>query len=191
MGFASQSIESIAQSPIDTLNMDRPRLRNHLTQSRADLDGKEFAMVVAMFDRLCQAHLWGNHECWVSTSSCSYRLTIRSGEDRRIASPAITTPCQGTALGASHNKGYRSLDEIVADASGGTGGDETAGAILDETSPTFSGVGLVRETVFFRTKDQNSSISTVERCRSCVRTAVKASACSLARRNHSPIVSYL
>src|SRR5947207_96484 len=95
------------------------------------------------------------------------------------------------ALCAHHGEGYRSLDEIIADASGGAGGNEAAGAVLHEASPAFASIGFLGSTFFLRTKDQNSSISTVERCSSCVRMAVNASACSLARRSHWPMVSYL
>src|SRR5260221_12998902 len=108
--------------------------------------------------------------------------------DRRIAPPGIDAPVEGTALGARDVERHRSLNEFVAEAPGGAGGNEAAGAILHEASPAFAGMRFVGSTVFLRTKDQNSSISTVGRCRSCVRMAVKASACSLACRRHAPSV---
>ena len=40
MGLASQGIEPIAQSPIDSLNVNRSRLRDHLAQGSTDLDGE-------------------------------------------------------------------------------------------------------------------------------------------------------
>lgn len=191
MSFASQGIESITQGTIDALNMDGTRFGDHLAQGSADRDGEEFAMLIAMFDGLRQAHVCWHHQRRASTATGTDGLTIGSSQARCIATPAIATPRQGTTLRASNREGHCSLDEIVADASGGAGGDKATGAILHEASPAFTGISFVGLPVFFRTNDQNSSISTVERCRSCVRTAVKASACSLARRNHSPIVSYV
>src|SRR5258708_40077322 len=105
--------------------------------------------------------------------------------------PAIDAPVQGAAMGARDGERHRSLNEFVAEAPGGAGGNEAAGAILHEASEAGAGMRCVGSTVCLRTKDQTSSISTVERCRSCVRMAVKASACSLARRSHAPIVSYV
>src|SRR5260370_15647484 len=144
-----------------------------------------------MFEALRQTHIGGNYQCRASTPPRMDGLTIGLGEDGWVAPPAITAPRQGTTMRASHRQSHGSLDQVVADASRGTGCDEATGAILHEASPPFTGIGFLRTAVFFRTKDQNSSISTVERCRSCVRTVVKASACSLARRNHAPIVSYV
>ena len=147
-------------------------------------------MLIAMLDGLGQAHVGRNHQGRASGLARTNRLTIGTGEDGRIAPPAITAPLQGTALRAGDGEGHRPLNQIVADAPGRAGGDEATGAVLHQASPAFAAIGFVRSTVFLRTKDQNSSISTVERCRSRVRMAVKASACSLARRSHSPIVSY-
>jgi hypothetical protein len=157
----------------------------------ADLDGEQLAMLIAMLDGLRQAHVCRNHQRRTSALTRAYWLTIGTPEHRRIAPPSLHQVNARTALRACDGERHRSLNEVVADASGGRGGNETAGAILHETSPAFAGIGFVRGTVFFRTNDQNSSISTVERCRSWVRIAVKACACSLARRSHAPIVSYL
>ena len=116
----------------------------------------------------------------------SFKYTLFLGKE-----PTSHRDTSSTDGPACYGEGDRSLDEIVADASCGTGGDEAAGAILDEASPAFTGISFVGGSVFLRTKDQNSSISTVERWRSCVKIFVKASACSPARRSHWPIVSYL
>jgi len=62
MGLASQGIESIAESTIDPLNMDSGRFRDHLTEGGTDLDGEQFAMLIAMLDRLCQANVWRDHQ---------------------------------------------------------------------------------------------------------------------------------
>lgn len=148
-------------------------------------------MLIPVLDGLRQAHLWWYYQRRTAQLPRTNRLTIRSSQDCCIAAPPIATPGQRTALRACDGEGHRSFDEVITDTSSGTGGDETAGAVLHKASPACAGIGFVRFPVFFRTNDQNSSISTVERCRSCVKTAVKASSCSLARRSHSPIVSYL
>src|SRR5260370_3840313 len=171
--------------------LDSGRFRDHLAEGGTDLDGEQLAMLIAMLDRLCQADVCGDHQRRTSGLARAARLTISTCEDRRIAPPAIAAPVQGTALCTRDGEGHRSLNELVAEAPGGAGGNKAAGAILHEASPAFAGIRFVGSTVFFRTNDQNSSISTSARVGSCVRMAVKASACSLARRSHAPIVSYL
>jgi len=148
-------------------------------------------MLIAMFDALCQADVRGNPKLRASGLPSAHRLLIRRFENAWIASPAIAAPDECLRMGPCHRLAHRSLDQFVSDASGRTGGDEAAGAILHQASPAFSCVGLPIIAVFFRTKDQSSSISTVERCKSSARTVFNASVCSLARRSHSPIVSYL
>src|SRR5260370_42031229 len=62
MGLASQGIESIAERTIDPLNMDSGRVMGHLTSGGTGLDGRQFAILIAMLDRLCQADvLWVHH----------------------------------------------------------------------------------------------------------------------------------
>jgi hypothetical protein len=191
MGLAGQGIEPITKGAVDTLDVDGGRCGDDLAQGGTDLDGEQLAMFIAMLDGLRQTHVWGHDQRGASTLARADRLTIGSADDRCIAPPAVAAPCQRTALRACDSQGHRSLDQIVADASTRASGDEAAEAVLHEASPAFASIGFVGSTVFFRTKDQNSSISTVESWRSCVRIAVKASACSLARRSHWPIVSYL
>ncbi len=191
MGFASESVESIPQHAVDALDVGGAWPLNDAAQDCADLDGEELAVFIAMCDALGQANSIGNHQGWTSAFARVQRAPIRLCENAWVASPAIAAPRQSTRMGARDGLGYGSLDQLVSDAPGGAGGNEAAGAILHQASPAFSGVGWLSVAVFFRTKDQNSSISTVERCKSFARTAFKASACSLARRSHSPIVSYL
>jgi hypothetical protein len=191
MCFAREGIEPIAEGTVNPLNMDGSGFGEELAKRRANLDGKQLSMLISMLDGLGQAHIGRHLQRRPCRPTSVDRLTIRSCENRFIATPAIATPVYWTAQRARDGEGDRSLDEILSDASGGTGSNEAAGAVLHEASPSFAGICAVLSAVFFRTKDQNSSISTVERCKSCVKISVKACACSLARRNHSPIVSYL
>jgi len=191
MGFASEGIEPIAQGAIDALNMHGAWLLDDVAQHGADLHRKELAMFIAMFDALRQTHVRGNNQRWASAFAGAHRLPIRLGENVWIASPAIAAPGQGPRVSACDRLAHGSLDQIVADAPGRAGSDETAGAILHQASPAFSCVGWLICAVFLRTNDQNSSISTVERCKSSARTAFNAAACSLALRSQMPMVSYL
>src|SRR6266851_5753683 len=152
MGLASQGIESIAESTIDPLNMDSGRFRDHLAEGGTDLDGEQFAMLIAMLDRLCQANVWRDHQRRTSGLARADRLTIGPCEDRRIAPPAIAAPVQGTALCTRDGERHRSLNEFVAEAPSGAGGNEAAGAILHEASRAFAGIRFVGSTVFLRTK---------------------------------------
>jgi len=187
----SEGIEPITESAVDSLDVNGAGFGNDFAQHGADLNGEQLAMLIAMLDGLRQAHLRWYYQRRTAPLPRTDRLTIRPLEDRCIAPPSIATPGQRPALRAFDGESHCLFDEIVTDASRGTGGDEAAGAVLHEASPSLAGIGLLRLPVFFRTNDQNSSISTVERCRSCVRMVVKASACKRARRSHSPIVSYL
>ena len=158
MRLACEGIEPIAENTVEPLNMGGSRLGNHLAQSSADLDGEQFPMLIAVLDGLCQTHVWRHHQWGRSALPGAQRLAIGSFENRGIAPPAIAAPVQRMALCACYGEGDRLLDEIVADASCGTGGDEAAGAILHEASPAFTGISFVGGSVFLRTKDQNSSM---------------------------------
>lgn len=191
MRLACEGIEPITEDTVEPFNMNGSRLGDSLAQSGADLDGEQPPMLIAMLDGLCQAHVCRHHQWGTSAMPGAQRLARSSFENRGIAPPAIAAPAQRMALRACYGEGDRSLDEIVADASSGTGSNEATGATLGEASPAFTGINVVGGSVFLRTKDQNSSIPTVERCRSFVKMVVKVSACSPARRIHWPIVSYL
>jgi len=42
--------------------LDSGRFRDHLAEGGTDLDGEQFAMLIAMLDRLCQANVWRDHQ---------------------------------------------------------------------------------------------------------------------------------
>src|SRR5260370_40367401 len=92
MGLASQGIESIAESTIDPLKMDSGRVREHLAEGGTDLDGEQFAMLIALLDRLCQANVWRDHPPGTSGRALAARLTTSPGADRPLAPPAATAP---------------------------------------------------------------------------------------------------
>src|SRR5512133_2996625 len=93
---------------------------------------------IAMVDRVGQADVGRHHQRGATALAAAHRLTIGASEDGCVASPAITAPGQRTAVRAADSQSHRSLHEIVADASGGAGGDETAGAVLHQASPAFA-----------------------------------------------------
>ena len=148
MGLAGQSIEPIAQGAVDPLNVNSSRWDDHLTQGRADFDREQLAMLIAMLDGLRQAHIGRDHQSRTSGLAGAHRLTVGTGEDRRIAPPAITAPRQRMALCTRDGEGHRSLDQIVTDASSCAGSDEAAGAILHETSPALASIGFAGSPVF-------------------------------------------
>ena len=119
MGLASQGIEPIAQGAVDALNVNSGRCGDHFAQDGTDLDGEQLAMLIAILDGLGQVHVGRHDQRGPSRLTRAHRLTIGTGEDRRIAPPAITGPLQGTALGARDGEGHRSLNEIVADTPSG------------------------------------------------------------------------
>src|SRR5260370_41728066 len=87
MGLASQGIESIAESTIDPLNRDSGRLREHLAEGGTDLAGEQFAMLIAMLDRLCQAKVWGGHPRGTSGLAPSDQWTMSPLCERPQATP--------------------------------------------------------------------------------------------------------
>ena len=149
MGFARQGIEPVTQGAVDPLDMDRPRFAEQGAEHGANLNGEQRSMLVTMLDRLRQAHIRGYPQRRPSRSTAVDGLTIRAGQNLRRATPSIAAPVQWTTLRARDGESHCSLDEIIADASSGTSGDEAARAILYQTSPAFSGIGLVRSSVFF------------------------------------------
>jgi hypothetical protein len=62
MGLAGQSIEPIAESAVDPLDVDGSGLSDQLAQHSADFNGKQLAMLIAMLDGLRQTHLGRPHE---------------------------------------------------------------------------------------------------------------------------------
>src|SRR5260370_37259236 len=85
MGLASQGIESIAESTIDPLKMDSGRFREPLAEGGTDLDGEQFAMRLAMLDRLWQANVWRDHQRGTSRLAVAGPLTVGPGDERRTA----------------------------------------------------------------------------------------------------------
>src|SRR5260370_36279116 len=67
MRLASEGIESITQSAIDSLNMYGSRFGDHFAQDRADLHREESAMFIAMFDALRQTHIGGHNQLTAAT----------------------------------------------------------------------------------------------------------------------------
>jgi hypothetical protein len=146
----------------------------------------------SMLDGLRQTHIGRHHERGTSTLPRVDRLAIGSSEDGRIAEPSITAPRQRMALCAGEGEGHRSLDQIGASASSCAGSDEAAGTILHETSEAVASIGFAGSPVFFaRRRTKTRRFRPSRGANPDAQRAVKASACSLARRSHSPIVSYL
>src|SRR5260370_13690086 len=94
MGLTGQSIEPIAQSAVDPLNMSSCRCGGHLAQGGTDLDREQLAMLITMLDSLRQAHVCRYHQPGTSALARADRLTIGSAEDRLISPPAIAAPDQ-------------------------------------------------------------------------------------------------
>src|SRR5260370_1009835 len=94
MGLTGQSIEPIAQSAVDPLNMSSCRCGGHLAQGGTDLDREQLAMLITMLDSLRQAHVCRYHQPGTSALARADRLTIGSSEDRLISPPAIAAPDQ-------------------------------------------------------------------------------------------------
>jgi hypothetical protein len=85
---------------------------------------------------------------------------IGSHEDVLVAVPARAPPVQLALLGALDGGDHGSLNQLLAQRTGGVGDYEATGPILDQASPAFSLVRLPLGAFFFCTNDPNSSIST-------------------------------
>jgi len=117
-------------------------------------------MLIAMLDRLRQRDRRRDYPRRASALASPLPLAIGSDEDALVAVPAIAEPVQLVLLGAPDGGDHGSLDQLLAQRTGGVGDHEATGPILDEASPAFSLVRLPLGAVFFCTNDQNSSIST-------------------------------
>src|SRR5712691_2720692 len=168
-------------------------------------------MGIAMFDRVRQLEGRGHHEGWTTAPAGAHRPPILLGKHGGVAAPAIAAPAQRPLPRPGCRQADGSSHPLLTDAPGRMGDDEAAGAVHDQTPPALPiWAGLVpfvwrsaqsllvaggafgrHGGVLLRTKDQNSSISTVESCRSRTSTLLRASAWRAARRSHWPIVSYL
>src|SRR5260221_1317291 len=129
-------------------------------------------MLIAMLDRLRQHDRRRDYPRRASALACQLPLAIGSDEDALVAVPAIAEPVQFALMGPLDGGGHRSLDQVLAQRTGGAGDHEATIPILDQASQAFSLVGLLPYAVFFCTNDQNSSISTWLRCRSLASTCV-------------------
>ena len=117
-------------------------------------------MLITMFDRLRQAQRVWHHQARTPPLPRHHRLAIRLHQDVLIALPAITEPGEGTLVSSRDGGGHGSLDQVLAQWTGGTGDDEATVAVLDQAAPALSFVRLLNCPLFFCTNDQNSSIST-------------------------------
>ena len=202
--LAREGMQPIPHASVEPFAVVRSGMVDQLPQSGPHLNREEMAVRVTMLDRL--RHLEGvrHDEWWSPPSAGPLRLAILLGQHLGIASPAIGTPGDGALSCPCGRLGDGPRDELVANAPGGIRHDKTTGTVEHEAPPAFAAAGatvrlIVQRApgagghgdVFLRTKDQNASISTVERCRSWTSTALSASACCPAKRTHRPIVSYL
>jgi hypothetical protein len=162
MRFASEGIEPITEAAVDSLDANRTGFGNNFAQNGTELSGKEFSMLIPVLDGLRQAHHGRVLPAEDGPASPNEPAddTLVSGLLHSRATPRYTRSAHGLAC---DSEGHRSFDEVITDTSSGTGGDETAGAVLHKASLACAGIGFVRFP-FFRTNDQNSSISTVEGC---------------------------
>ena len=191
MRLARQGIEPIPQTAIEPLDMHCPSANEVGSPHAADFDRDEVPMLIAVFDGLGQLHAIGYLQTGASPLPGPLRLAILVGEHLGIALPAIAAPSQRLLVRMRcrllHGLGYQWGANASADGSD----DEATLPLLDESAPPLPSVRFVGACVFFRTKDQNSSISTVVRDRSRSNVALRCSAWSAARYNHVRIVSYL
>jgi hypothetical protein len=190
MRFARQSGQSIPQAPVESLHMHGAGDRHQIAQRRTSLDGHQMAVLIAVLDRLGQLDVRWHDPSRSSPLARWRRPAVLLGEDVAIALPAIAAPGERCLLGPVSRLGNRIRNQRLADPSSGGGHNEATRSILHEAAPALAGVGFVWLPVFLRTNDQNSSISTVVRCRSRTKTAVMAAPWAAARCSQTLIVAY-
>ena len=160
MRLASQGIEPIPQGTVEPFHMHRASRLHGRPQRGADLYAEEMAVLIAMLDGLRQGERLWHDEPRTPALARAHRLPIGASQDVPIAVPAITEPGEGTLVSSREGGGHGSLDQVLAQWTGGTGDDEATVAILHQASPALSLVRLASCPLFFCTNDQNSSIST-------------------------------
>lgn len=158
--LAGEGIEPITQGTIEPFHMHRPSWLQARSQRGADLYRHEASVLITMLDRLRQGDRLCNDQPRTPPLAGAHWLSIGPQQDAPIAVPAITEPRQRTLVGPLDRAGHRSLDQVLAQGTGGPGDHEATGPVLDQASPAFSLIGLVICPLFFCTNDQNSSIST-------------------------------
>lgn len=100
MRFASEGIEPITESAVNSLDVNRTGFGNDFAQGGADLNRKEFSMLIPVLDGLRQAHLRWDDQGRTAQLPRTDRLTIRPSQDGCIAAPPVATPRQRTTLRA-------------------------------------------------------------------------------------------
>lgn len=98
--LARESIEPIAQRPVEPFDMHRTRWLHLRTQHSADLHRQQTPMLIAMLDGLRQGQRLWDDQAGTPPLARAHRLAIGPYQDALIAMPAITEPAERALVGS-------------------------------------------------------------------------------------------
>src|SRR5688572_8185558 len=194
VGLATQTGQPVTQHPIEPLDMHGGRSEGCLTDGRVLLHAHEPAAGRTHLARLLRRDSFWHHQPRSARPAGVLGHLVELLDQRGIAAPAVTDVGQRLEVAAQGGLSQGQRKQVRAVLAAGGGDDEATGTVVDQTAPVAADGGRVGRTplpVFFLMNDQNSSTSTVVRCRSWTRMAVMRSACSTASTAQRRMVSYV
>ncbi|MGO8949172.1 MAG: hypothetical protein ACLQUY_16305 [Ktedonobacterales bacterium] len=165
--LAREGIHAVPADAIAALDVDQRWLGRCCPNSGSCLHAQQATVVVAMLDGLGERDASGHAQSGPAAPPSAHRLPVDLTDDRRVRTPAIATPSQRLTSRNGLGLAHRELRERLVARTARVGHHEAAGPVDDQALPAlpYRRRVVVARQVFtlLRTKDQNSSISTVER----------------------------
>src|SRR5258708_19010485 len=212
-GLAGERIQAIAAHAVTTLDLHEGWLLDGRAEGRPRLHPPQSAALIAVLDRLCEAHPVWQAQGRSAASPRTDRLAIGTQQLLRVGPTPVAA--RGESLSRRALLGLRQHPgrQLLLAWPAGMGHHEAAGAVDHQTAPARPRlarlarlaswrrrlhrgghpirwrIGDWPSAVLLRTKDQNSATSRVESCKSCTSTWVSASAWRAARCSQWLIVS--
>lgn len=158
--LAGQGSQPIAQRPIEPFDMDRSRWLARGPQRGPDLHRQQPSSLITMRDRVRHTERLWDHQTRASPVPCQHWLAGGSLQETARAMPSLAEPAEGALLRPLDGAAHRVLDQLLTQRASGAGDHDATVAVLDQAAPVLSFVWVLRCSLFWRTHDQNASMST-------------------------------
>ena len=175
-GCRVRALSRSRKVPLSSFDMHGANWLHRRPQRGAGLHRQQSSVLIAMLARLRQGARLGDAPRRTPPFAGQLALAIGPLEDVLIVLPPRASPVQLALVGPLDRGRHSLLDQVLAQRTGGPGGNVATVPILHQTSPAVSLGRLAICPLFFCTYDQISSISTWLRRRSLASACVMASA---------------
>src|SRR5260370_14365361 len=119
--LAGESIEPIAQRPVEPFDMHSTRWLHLRAQHGTDFHRQEAPMLIALLDGLRQGHRLWDDQAGTPPLARAHGLSIGPYQDALVAMPAITEPAEWALLSPLDSAAHRLLKQALTPRAGGAG----------------------------------------------------------------------